>query len=145
MLDLHPLTIYIYIYFMSKLSTLLGWVIAASIIHPSISTALMRPRRPKQYSLQLVIYIYIYIFILSFSNCSSAISSLAAHNVIALSHSVSCSRVLGHTYVCHSSDVLLRARNAGKTWCDPPLDNKRVHFLFHRFRRHCHSRVLRLC
>ena len=29
-------------------------------LHPSISTALMRPRRPKQYCLQLVIYIYIY-------------------------------------------------------------------------------------
>ena len=26
-----------------------------------ISTALMRPRRPKQYCLQLVIYIYIYV------------------------------------------------------------------------------------
>ena len=32
-----------------------------SYLHPSISTALMRPRRPKQYCLQLVIYIYIYI------------------------------------------------------------------------------------
>ena len=30
-----------------------------SYLHPSISTALMRPRRPKQYCLQLVIYIYI--------------------------------------------------------------------------------------
>ena len=30
-------------------------------LHPSISTALMRPRRPKQYCLQLVIYICIYI------------------------------------------------------------------------------------
>ena len=29
-------------------------------LHPSISTALMRPRRPKQYCLQLVIYIYIF-------------------------------------------------------------------------------------
>ena len=29
-------------------------------LHPSISTALMRPIRPKQYCLQLVIYIYIY-------------------------------------------------------------------------------------
>ena len=29
------------------------------MLHPSISTALMRPRRPKQYCLQLVIYIYI--------------------------------------------------------------------------------------
>ena len=28
-------------------------------LHPSISTALMRPRRPKQYCLQLVIDIYI--------------------------------------------------------------------------------------
>ena len=28
-----------------------------------ISTALMRPRRPKQYCLQLYIYIYIYIYI----------------------------------------------------------------------------------
>ena len=35
-------------------------------LHPSISTALMRPRRPKQYCLQLVIYIYIYIGSLSF-------------------------------------------------------------------------------
>ena len=34
-----------------------------SYLHPSISTALMRPRRPKQYCLQLVIYIYIYIYI----------------------------------------------------------------------------------
>ena len=33
-------------------------------LHPSISTALMRPRRPKQYCLQLVIYIYIYIYML---------------------------------------------------------------------------------
>ena len=32
-------------------------------LHSSISTALMRPRRPKQYCLQLVIYIYIYIYI----------------------------------------------------------------------------------
>ena len=31
-----------------------------------ISTALMRPRRPKQYCLQLYIYIYIYIFIYLF-------------------------------------------------------------------------------
>ena len=29
-------------------------------LHPSISTALMRPRRPKQYCLQLVIFIFIY-------------------------------------------------------------------------------------
>ena len=29
-------------------------------LHSSISTALMRPRRPKQYCLQLVIYIYIW-------------------------------------------------------------------------------------
>ena len=34
-----------------------------SYLHPSISTALMRPRRPKQYCLQLVIYIYMYIYI----------------------------------------------------------------------------------
>ena len=34
-----------------------------SYLHPSISTALMRPRRPKQYCLQLVIHIYIYIYI----------------------------------------------------------------------------------
>ena len=34
-----------------------------SYLHPSISTALMRPRRPKQYCLQLVIYIYTYIYI----------------------------------------------------------------------------------
>ena len=34
-----------------------------SYLHPSISTALMRPRRPKQYCLQLVIYIYIHIYI----------------------------------------------------------------------------------
>ena len=33
-----------------------------SYLHPSISTALMRPRRPKQYCLQLVIYIYIHFF-----------------------------------------------------------------------------------
>ena len=32
-------------------------------LHPRISTALMRPRRPKQYCLQLVIYIYMYIYI----------------------------------------------------------------------------------
>ena len=32
-------------------------------LHPSISTALMRPRRPKQYCLQLVIYMYVYIYI----------------------------------------------------------------------------------
>ena len=32
-----------------------------SYLHPSISTALMRPRRPKQYCLQLYIYTYIYI------------------------------------------------------------------------------------
>ena len=32
-------------------------------LHPSISTALMRPRRPKQYCLQLVIYIYIYMYL----------------------------------------------------------------------------------
>ena len=32
-------------------------------LHPSISTALMRPRRPKQYCLQLVIYMCIYIYI----------------------------------------------------------------------------------
>ena len=31
-------------------------------LHPSISTAQMRPRRPKQYCLQLVTYIYIYIY-----------------------------------------------------------------------------------
>ena len=31
-------------------------------LHLSISTALMRPRRPKKYCLQLVIYIYIYIY-----------------------------------------------------------------------------------
>ena len=30
-----------------------------------ISTALMRPRRPKQYCLQLYIYIYIYIYLLN--------------------------------------------------------------------------------
>ena len=41
--------IYIYIYLLPYL-------------HPSISTALMRPRRPKQYCLQLVIYIYIYLY-----------------------------------------------------------------------------------
>ena len=32
-------------------------------LYPSISIALMRPRRPKQYCLQLVIYMYIYIYI----------------------------------------------------------------------------------
>ena len=32
-------------------------------LHPSISTALMRPRRPKQYCLQLVIYIYTHTFL----------------------------------------------------------------------------------
>ena len=32
-------------------------------LHLSISTALIRPRRPKQYCLQLVIYIYIYIYL----------------------------------------------------------------------------------
>ena len=32
-------------------------------LHLSISTALMRPRRPKQYCLQLYIYIYIYIYV----------------------------------------------------------------------------------
>ena len=32
-------------------------------LHSSISIALMRPRRPKQYCLQLAIYIYIYIYI----------------------------------------------------------------------------------
>ena len=32
-------------------------------LHPSISTALMRPRRPKQYCLQLVIYIFIYTYL----------------------------------------------------------------------------------
>ena len=37
----------------------LGWLYH---LHSSISTALMRPRRPKQYCLQLVVYIYIYIF-----------------------------------------------------------------------------------
>ena len=37
-----------------------------SYLHPSISTALMRPRRPKQYCLQLVIYIYIYIYRLTY-------------------------------------------------------------------------------
>ena len=31
-------------------------------LHLSISTELIRPRRPKQYCLQLVIYIYIYIY-----------------------------------------------------------------------------------
>ena len=36
-----------------------GFISLTSI--PDISTALMRPRRPKQYCLQLVIYIYIYI------------------------------------------------------------------------------------
>ena len=41
--------IYIYIY------------IHIYVIYYYISTALMRPRRPKQYCLQLVIYIYIYI------------------------------------------------------------------------------------
>ena len=30
-------------------------------LHPSISTALMRPRRPKQYCLQLVIYTCMYV------------------------------------------------------------------------------------
>ena len=36
-----------------------GFISLTSI--PDISTALMRPRRPKQYCLQLYIYIYIYI------------------------------------------------------------------------------------
>ena len=39
-------------------------------LHPSISTALMRPRRPKQYCLQLVIYIYIYIYFFFFAGKS---------------------------------------------------------------------------
>ena len=38
-------------------------------LHPSISTALMRPRRPKQYCLQLVIYICIYLYILHMYVC----------------------------------------------------------------------------
>jgi len=41
-----------------------GFISLTSI--PDISTALMRPRRPKQYCLQLVICIYIYIHI---TNC----------------------------------------------------------------------------
>ena len=45
----HDIYIYIYIY------------IHIYVIYYYISTALMRPRRPKQYCLQLVIYIYIYI------------------------------------------------------------------------------------
>ena len=38
-----------------------GFLSLTSIL--DISTALMRPRRPKQYCLQLYIYIYIYIYI----------------------------------------------------------------------------------
>ena len=40
-------------------------VVVWPYLHLSISTALIRPRRPKQYCLQLVIYIYIYIYIYS--------------------------------------------------------------------------------
>ena len=40
----------------------LGRLLAANL-NSSISTALMRPRRPKQYCLQLVIYIYICTYI----------------------------------------------------------------------------------
>ena len=39
-------------------------------LHLSISTALMRPRRPKEYCLQLYIYIYIYIYT---PNCSNVV------------------------------------------------------------------------
>ena len=40
----------------------LGWLYSLTSIL-DISTALMRPRRPKQYCLQLYIYIYIFIYI----------------------------------------------------------------------------------
>ena len=39
-------------------------------LHPSISTALMRPRRPKQYCLQLVIYVHPYSAIQKPYTCS---------------------------------------------------------------------------
>ena len=46
-----------------------GFISLTSI--PDINTALMRPRRPKQYCLPLVIYIYIYIYI--YINISSIV------------------------------------------------------------------------
>ena len=53
--------IYIYIHVPHVWDIWGGFLSLTSIL--DISTALMRPRRPKQYCLQLVIYIYIYIYI----------------------------------------------------------------------------------
>ena len=59
--------IYVYIYIYDPTCVRSLGVTLLPYLHPSISTALMRPRRPKQYCLQLVIYVYIY-FIVYFFN-----------------------------------------------------------------------------
>ena len=47
---------------------------------PAISTALMRPRRPKQYCLQLVICIYIYISHKNIKCCVDGFSKQEVNN-----------------------------------------------------------------
>ena len=52
-----------------------------SYLHPSISTALMRPRRPKQYCLQLVLYIYILTTGLSVGSQSTFVRTAVSEQV----------------------------------------------------------------
>ena len=92
-------------------------------LHLSISTALMRPRRPKQYCLQLVSYIYIYIYIYLangfhvavrlFSNRSQMTSKCGKNKKVAHEAQPSVSLMfLPHFHVL--CDLLLNRRTA--TW-----------------------------
>ena len=74
--------------------------------------------------------IYVFIYRTASPLCSSLAASLPCRTAFL---------VPGHTV----TGVFLRTGNAGWTWYTPPLDNIIAHFLFHRFRRHCHSLLLR--
>ena len=100
-------------------------------LRPGISTALMRPRRPKQYCVQLVIYIYIYIYI--YMHMLASFSSLSTLAWLRWSHM--CDITWGE-YIASPSSALIKPRR-------PKQYN--LHTKFYFYIQFEHSTWMRYC